>query len=891
MHTALTGFYDYRLVALSILLSLLAAYAALDLAGRVTSAHGTRRLVWLCAGAAAMGAGIWSMHYVGMEAFSLPVPVEYDWPIVLLSLLAAISASAVALVIVSRPTMGLLSTIVGSIFMGGGIAAMHYIGMEAMRLPAMCIYSPGLVTLSVFLSIAISYIALRMTFVSRNIPTSWSWRKAGNGLILGLAIPVTHYSGMAAVHFMPTPYIDGSLAHAVSVSSLGLISIAVVTSMMLVFVFLMSAMDRQFSRQAQLLADSQLQLQAIFDHMTEGVAVLDKGLNIFHMNRAAARLFDLPYQTGSRKKFHEYFDILSPGGELLPPEQWPSERVLLGESVLDYELNVRSKVSGKTVNVEFSAAPIGNLAGEPSQFLISIRDLAERKWTDETRTRLVAIVESSEDAIIGKDAQGIVKSWNTGAEKIFGYTSAEMIGHSIKILLPPDRLHEEDEILQRIKRGETVDHIESVRRRKDGKSIHVSLKISPIKDASGKIVGASKIARDITEKIQMERQLQHSQKMDALGQLTGGIAHDFNNLLGIILGNLDLLEDSSAGNETTLDQVQTAQRAAARGADLTRRLLSFARMETLKPSSVSLNSLTQNMITMAIRALGPEIKVTTQFDDSLPHVFVDTAGLESALLNLVLNARDAMPKGGSITISTRLANLDSTYAPVQAGDLKAGWYACASVADTGQGMSKETLDRVFEPFFTTKPRGKGTGLGLAMVYGFVKQSGGTVRIYSELDLGTTVSMYLPLVEAHSEQETAVAEAHSAAKLYGTVLVVDDEPDLLKIAVAYLTEMGCAALKAIDGAAALEIVQREKKIDLMVTDIIMPGGMNGVELAQRVHELSPEIKIIYTSGFAAEALAERRMSLVNGPLLRKPYQRAEFRAIVRSVLGGNGATLE
>jgi PAS domain S-box-containing protein len=602
------------------------------------------------------------------------------------------------------------------------------------------------------------------------------------------------------------------------------------------------------------------------------------------MNRAAARLFDLPYQTGSRKTFHEYFDILSPGGELLPPEQWPSERVLRGESVLDYELNVRSKVSGKTVNVEFSAAPIRNLAGEPSQFLISIRDLAERKWTDETRTRLVAIVESSEDAIIGKDAQGIIKSWNTGAEKIFGYTSAEMIGQSIKILLPPDRMHEEDEILQRIKRGETVDHIESVRRRKDGKSIHVSLTISPIKNASGQVVGASKIARDITEKKQMERQLQHSQKMDALGQLTGGIAHDFNNLLGIILGNLDLLEDSSAGNETALDQVQTAQRAAARGADLTRRLLSFARMEALKPSSASLNSLIQNMIAMAIRALGPEIKVTTQLDDSLPHVFVDTAGLESALLNLVVNARDAMPKGGSITISTRLVNLEGNYAPVQAGDLQPGWYACVSVSDTGQGMSKETLDRAFEPFFTTKPRGKGTGLGLAMVYGFIKQSGGIVRIYSEPDLGTTVSMYLPLVEAHLEQKTDVVEVHSAVKLVGTVLVVDDEPDLLKIAVAYLTEMGCTALKAIDGTTALEIVKREKKIDLLVTDIIMPGGMNGVELAQRVHELNPEIKIIYTSGFAAEALAEKRMSLVDGPLLRKPYQRTEFKAIVHSVLG-------
>jgi PAS domain S-box-containing protein len=526
--------------------------------------------------------------------------------------------------------------------------------------------------------------------------------------------------------------------------------------------------------------------------------------------------------------------------------------------------------------------------GKPElrQVAVVFSEISKRKQMDEARTRLAAIVESSEDAIIGKDAQGIINSWNSGAQKIFGYTSAEMVGQSIKVLLPDGHEHEEDEILNRIKQGETVDHFETMRRRKDGRSFNVSLTISPIKDASGKVVGASKIARDITGTKQLERQLQHSQKMDALGQLTGGIAHDFNNLLGIVLGNLDLLEGFTAGNPAALDQLQTAQRAAVRGADLTRRLLSFARMETLKPSSASLNASIQNMISMATRALGPEIEVITQFDDSLPRIFIDTTGLESALLNLVVNSRDAMPKGGSITISTRLLNLEATYAPVQLSELKAGWYACVSIADTGEGISKDTLDRVFEPFFTTKPRGKGTGLGLAMVYGFVKQSGGTVRIYSELGLGTTVTMYLPLIESHSKQTAAVVEVHSPAKLHSTVLVVDDEPDLLKIAVAYLAEMGCTALKAIDAAAALEIVKQEKNIDLMMTDIIMPGGINGVELAQRVHELNPHIKIIYTSGFAAEALAERKMLLVEGPLLRKPYQRTEFRATIRSVLEGN-----
>jgi CheY-like chemotaxis protein len=220
------------------------------------------------------------------------------------------------------------------------------------------------------------------------------------------------------------------------------------------------------------------------------------------------------------------------------------------------------------------------------------------------------------------------------------------------------------------------------------------------------------------------------------------------------------------------------------------------------------------------------------------------------------------------------------------GEMKPGWYACACISDTGHGMSPQTLERVFEPFFTTKQREKGTGLGLAMVYGFVKQSGGAVRIYSELGQGTAVSMYLPLAGGVSEPLIVSVDESPSIKLNATVLIVDDETDLLKIAKAYLAEMGCAALLAIDGASALDMVKREKNIRLMMTDIIMPGGMNGVELAKRVHELNPDIKIIYSSGFPADSLAERKMSLVDGPLLRKPYQRAEFRAIVRSVLEGN-----
>ena len=394
--------------------------------------------------------------------------------------------------------------------------------------------------------------------------------------------------------------------------------------------------------------------------------------------------------------------------------------------------------------------------------------------------------------------------------------------------------------------------------------------------------------RLLNDKNTADLQLRQAQKMEAVGQLTGGIAHDFNNLLGVIIGNLDLLERLVADNEAAIKRVQTAQKAATRGADITRRLLVFSSSEQLKPSVVLLGDSIQNMIELAGHALGAEIKITNHIDASMPPLFVDPAGLESALLNLAMNARDAMPKGGSIIIESKVKNLGSSHLAVHTGDLKAGSYVCVSISDTGAGMSRETLERAFEPFFTTKPRNKGTGLGLAMVYGFVKQSGGAVRAYSELGQGTTISLYLPLTADSSQPVPAGAPKPLSAKPSGSVLVVDDEVELIEIAQAYLAEMGFTGYEAIDGASALEMIAQHSEIDLMVTDIVMPGGMNGVELAQRARTLRPGLKIVYSSGFPAEALAEKSLPLIDGPLLHKPYQRAEFATMVRQVMEGNNA---
>ena len=882
----LHGYYDYRLVALSVLIAILAAYAALDLAGRVTSAHGLGRRVWLCGGAVAMGNGIWAMHYIGMEAFQLPIPVKYDWPTVLLSMIAAVLASGVALFAVSRPTMGRRRLLVAGLIMGSGIAAMHYIGMEAMRLRAMCMYSPPLVGLSVALSIGVSMIALQLTFSLREQGPSWSLRKMCSALVMGLAIPIMHYVGMAAASFLAMPQMNGSMKHAIDVSNFDVANFdvagaAVVAVLILGMVYLASTIDRGFSLQAQLLASTELQLKTVFDTMTEGVLVLDNQGKTILINPAGTRLLPMAADAGYGQ-IVEQFEAFAMNGEPLAFDQYPGVRALRGDFVQNYEMLCRMKSSGEAGVREISTAPLTSEFGESGHIIITMRDITERRRIDEERTRLAAIVESSGDGIISMTIQGTIQSWNRGAERLYGYTAEEMIGESLSLVMPEGKADEENETFERIKRGETVEPYETLRKTKSGQSIEVSLIISPIRDSRGNIVGTARITRDITERKHLERQLRQGQKMEAIGQLTGGIAHDFNNLLGIILGNLDLLEYSIEDNGEASKQIQAAQTAAERGADLIRRLMALSSNVELTAAATSLNDSVRNLIEWA-PALGPNINFTTKLDESMPQVFVDAAGLESALLNLAVNARDAMPKGGTLTITTCLKTLEEDYPPVRTGELKAGRYACVSISDSGHGMSKEILERVFEPFFTTKPRDKGTGLGLAMVYGFVKQSGGTARIYSEVDFGTTVSLYLPLAVEAPEPVPTRKRHHNEAKLSGTVLVVDDEEGLLKIAKAFLEEMGYTTYHAQDGASALAVVEQHNDIDLIVTDILMPGGMNGVELTEKIRESLEQVKVIYCSGFPANALAGRSMSLVDGPVLHKPYQRSEFTSAVRAVM--------
>jgi PAS domain S-box-containing protein len=582
-------------------------------------------------------------------------------------------------------------------------------------------------------------------------------------------------------------------------------------------------------------------------------------------------------------------DLLSQRIEMLLPERYRSRHPALREGVFA-TLQARLmgvgrelfalRQDGEEFPVEVGLSPI-ETEGGPS-VLASIVDITARHQAARTQAYHAAIVESSADAIIAKDLDGVVTSWNKAAELIFGYTASEMVGEPITRLLPADRLDEENVILKKIRRGERIDHFETVRRRKDGTELPVSLTISPILGADAGVIGASKIARDITEPRRTEAQLRQAQKMEAIGNLTGGMAHDFNNVLGVIVGNLDLARERLGDSEDLREMVGEALEAAWRGADLTRRLLAFARRQPLRPAHIAVNDLVNDTVRLLRRLLGEDVEVTLNLGGDLWPVTADPAQLESSLANLANNARDAMPRGGRLIITTANRQLDADYAAEHA-DVTPGDCVMIEVSDTGTGMSPETMNQIFEPFFTTKEAGKGTGLGLSMVFGFLKQSGGHINVYSELGQGTTFRLYLPRATDEAAPEIAVPAAapQGAGEI---VLVVEDNPAMRRIATRQLRELGYYVLECDRAAAALDILQRER-VDLLFTDIVMPGGLDGVELAHLARERWPSLKIVLTSGFPQARVDGNGELLANLRLLSKPYHKEELAAALRAALDG------
>ncbi|HVR17175.1 MAG TPA: PAS domain S-box protein, partial [Candidatus Limnocylindrales bacterium] len=552
----------------------------------------------------------------------------------------------------------------------------------------------------------------------------------------------------------------------------------------------------------------------------------------------------------------------------------------------------------------------------PSGAIAVIQDVTEWGKAEEAQRRLAAIVESSDDAIVSKDLNGIITSWNRGAERLFGYSVEEAIGKPVMMLIPPGHHDEEAKILDAIRRGERIDHYETVRQRKDGSSVQISLTVSPIRDGTGTVIGASKIARDISVRIaaevalrqagedlaranealeqrvhertaeleqanaallrdmqeqrNLEEQLRQAQKMESIGTLAGGIAHDFNNILNIVKGYAALIGHHPAADSAIAESVSIIDESIERGAAVVRQLLTLGRKTEPRLVSTDVNEVVAALANLLKQTLPKTVDVIYECRP-LPAVLADPNQISQALLNLSVNARDAMPNGGKLRLRTTVAAGGKLPNPTNLG----AQAVCIEVADTGTGIDTAIRSRIFDPFFTTKKVGEGTGLGLAMVYAIVKNHNGAIDFDSEAKRGTTFRLYLPILPA--QQKAAGNGANGASSKerqesagQRTVLVAEDEPAMVLLLKKTLSEHGYNVLAALDGEEAVDVYQRHKhEIDAVLLDIGLPK-LAGWDVLLKLKEENPDVHVLVASGYIDPEFKNKMRQAGVSEFISKPY---------------------
>jgi PAS domain S-box-containing protein len=754
--------YSSELVVLSILIACVASYAALHLSAHVATTRS--RFGWLVAGATAMGIGIWSMHFIAMLAYRLPVGVGYNPPLVALSLTIAIVASAIGLEVAGRSRPSHARIALAGPVMGLAIAGMHYTGMAAMRLPASQHYDLRLVVASLVIAVAASYAAIAL-FLRFRFERSrrGAWLKGASAIVMGHAVAGMHYTGMAAVHF----------THATA---------------------------------------------------------RDPGL-------------------------------------ILPPHQ------------LAFAVAASTAV---VLMIIVAGAMLDRWAGT----LRAVRESEER---------FRIMVDAVRDyAIVTIDTEGRIGSWNRGAERLLGYSAREILGQSLCRFYPDsDKADGQRELAIAAETGQY--EREGVQVLGKERVVFANVTTTAMRDDRGELIGYARILRDVTDKLraeeelrQSEKQLRHAQKMEAVGQLAGGVAHDFNNMLTAIRGYTDLLLEDDVAPVERDEALREIRKAADRAASLTRQLLAFSRKQVLQPRAVNPNVVVGEMDSMLRRLLVGDVDLVTTLDADVDEITVDPAQLEQVVLNLVVNARDAMPGGGSITIETANVDLDQEFCRTHP-TAQLGPHVVLTVSDTGEGMSEEIRRHIFEPFFTTKERGAGTGLGLSMVYGIVKQSGGHIWVYSEPGLGSVFRIYFPRSSTACAAPPSAVAAATPMDSDETVLLVDDEDGVRRMVATLLERQGYRVLTARDGVEAIEVSERHAgRIDLLITDMMMPR-MHGKDVSERLAVVRPEMRTLFMSGYADDHIIDRGLLDARMSFIQKPFALSELIAKIRTTVGA-GATI-
>ncbi len=571
-------------------------------------------------------------------------------------------------------------------------------------------------------------------------------------------------------------------------------------------------------------------------------------------------------------------------------EQIESPPALQARPAADAPLRLPVEMPGEEEPVylkQYNAALIRKLESKMEQLEQANReleyDIAERKQMAEAHARLAAAVEQVAEAVVITDIRGKIVYVNPAFEKTTGYTRQEVVGQNPRLL--KSGKHDNafyrqiwDSIMQGIVWSGRI-----INKKKNGALYEEEMTVSPIRDSTGKIINYVAVQRDITQEVALEEQLRQAQKMESIGQLASGVAHDFNNILTVIQGNASLLLDVKNLSEADMDLAKQIIKAAERAAGLTRQLLVFSRKQVMQPAHLNLNEVVGNITRMLQRILGEDITLQSDYTADLPLILADAGMIEQVLLNLAVNARDAMPDGGRLMIATSLETIGREYAQ-QNPAATPGQCVCLTVSDTGCGIAPEHLSHVFEPFFTTKEIGKGTGLGLATVYGVVKQHRGWIEIESQVGKGTAFRIYLPVARDITAKQITTAVAEELPRGNEVILVVEDEQPVRLLVGNLLQRCGYTVLLAVSGVAALDVWKKHKdEIQLLFTDMVMPDGMMGRELAEKLQGEKPRLKVIYTSGYSANVVG-KGPSLVEGVnFLQKPYHPHKLAQTVRDCL--------